>query len=447
MKVVKLYSLILSLLTSFSIIAQSNSFMDNWHFGWFASVNFSSGAPVATSGSTMISTEGCATYSDNQGNLLFYTDGGKNNPGPTAPGGVRNANHQMMPNGDMNNGEGGCDSSPQSALIIPKSGSEYYLFTIGCNNQPLGLKKSIIDMSLDGGLGDVTIKGDQIPGVSSNLAEGMTATKHANGIDHWLIVHSSGGNTYFVFLVTSTVIMGPTAYSVGSGDNLGQIKISVQGDKIAFNSEVLDFDNSTGAISNPISIGTESFWGRAFSASGDYLYMRTIMGDLYQYDMNATDIAASEVLISSVLSATGNLQLGPDLKIYGSSNGNNYLSAITNPELPGQACNYLKDFLLLSGSAQCQMGLPNFIDSELKNLLNTSEIESTEFPIKFYPNPATNKIIFAAKVNKRDLRIFTADGKELNNWELIGQELDLTSFQSGMYIMTYFGSNEFFIKE
>jgi hypothetical protein len=47
-----------------------------WHFGDGKSIDFSSGAPVALTGSQMNAFEGSASYSDRCGNLLFYTNGG-----------------------------------------------------------------------------------------------------------------------------------------------------------------------------------------------------------------------------------------------------------------------------------------------------------------------------------------------------------------------------------
>jgi hypothetical protein len=421
--------------------------MDNWYFGWFSGVSFASGSPVALPGSTMVSEEGCVSQSDLQGNLLFYSDGGKDNIiGP--PGGVRNANHQLMPNGEMSNGEGGCSSSPQSALVIQKNASEYYLFTIGCMNGQK-LKWSIVDMSLDNGLGDLTIKGDTVPGLTGIfVSEGMTATKHANGVDHWLVIHGATSNNFYVFLITSTGITGPTTYSVGSQiGSGGQIKFNVQGNKIACNAEVFDFNNATGEISNPIVLGTDYFFGRAFSASGRYLYMRTIYGVMYQYDMNASDIGNSKILLASDTIAAGNLQLGPDLKIYGASLGAQYLSAVNNPELAGLACNYVVDQVLLPGVNSCQMGLPNFIDSELKYVLEANNSWEFNPLLEIYPNPFTSEIFIKNVKNIDELKIYSIDGKQICNWTYNEGVIDANDIKSGVYIVQYQGYSRRLVKK
>jgi hypothetical protein len=67
-----------------------------------ARLDFNSGAPVALSDGQLNTLEGCATIADNNGDLLFYTDGYT----------VYNKNHTIMPNGT---GLAGNWSSTQSA--------------------------------------------------------------------------------------------------------------------------------------------------------------------------------------------------------------------------------------------------------------------------------------------------------------------------------------------
>ena len=48
---------------------------NNWYFGYYAGISFQNGSPFALLGSAMQQAEGTATISDNDGNLLFYTNG------------------------------------------------------------------------------------------------------------------------------------------------------------------------------------------------------------------------------------------------------------------------------------------------------------------------------------------------------------------------------------
>jgi hypothetical protein len=79
------YFLILFL--SINLYSQKES--NIWYFGEFAGLDFSNGAPLALTDGQIDTAEGCATISDANGQLLFYTDGKK----------VWNKNHQVMPNG------------------------------------------------------------------------------------------------------------------------------------------------------------------------------------------------------------------------------------------------------------------------------------------------------------------------------------------------------------
>src|SRR5438093_166854 len=114
MKTIKLLFLLFSL--NFLSQAQPHR-SDNWYFGAYAGLNFSSGTPATLTNGALYTTEGCATISDSTGSLLFYTDGVT----------VWNRYHLMMPNGTNLHGD---PSSTQSAIIVAKPGSntQYYLF-------------------------------------------------------------------------------------------------------------------------------------------------------------------------------------------------------------------------------------------------------------------------------------------------------------------------------
>ena len=91
----------------------------NWYFGELAGLSFNTNNPVPLLNGKLITSEGCATISDPNGNLLFYTDGVT----------IWDRRHEVMLNGQ---GLLGHSSSTESALIIPKPGSKsrFYVFTI-----------------------------------------------------------------------------------------------------------------------------------------------------------------------------------------------------------------------------------------------------------------------------------------------------------------------------
>ncbi len=311
--------------------------------------------------------EGCASISDFNGNLLFYTDGIT----------VYNRNHGIMPNGT---GLKGDFSSTQSAIIVPRPGSStiFYIFTVDDWGNSDGLQYSELDMTLDGGLGDITAtKNIQL---ATPVAEKLTAVEHANGVDIWVLAHDRWSDTYRAYLVTAA---GVTTTSVNSnvghnqnGDFLpqnafGAIKASPNGSKIASCFfwklvELYDFDNATGQLSNPRILSSDTskgYYGVEFAADSRMLYVTDFHGELFQYDTDAPDVMASELSIFQDLGIQiGSLQLALDGKIYMAHNFESYLSVIDQPEVPGSGCGFALAGVDLNGRLS-QLGLPPFIQS------------------------------------------------------------------------------------
>jgi len=145
------YFLLFTLIFVLPLCAQRET--ANWYFGSNSGLDFNSGNAQVLSGGQLSTTEGCSTVSDNNGSLLFYTNGVE----------IWNKNHDIMQNGS---GLLGSDSSSQSAIVVPNVSNPniYYVFTAdvyqayangGGGN---GFNYSIVDMSLDGGLGRVISK-------------------------------------------------------------------------------------------------------------------------------------------------------------------------------------------------------------------------------------------------------------------------------------------------
>ncbi|MFM8963191.1 MAG: hypothetical protein ACKOGD_05045, partial [Sphingomonadales bacterium] len=68
-----------------------------WHFGAGHSLDFNSGSPVQTSGSQIFTFEGSTSYCDENGNLLFYSNGGGRIPASGQDGGkIWNKNNEVM---------------------------------------------------------------------------------------------------------------------------------------------------------------------------------------------------------------------------------------------------------------------------------------------------------------------------------------------------------------
>ena len=358
-----------------------------WYFGSHAGIDFNGNTPTALYDGQINTSEGVASIADSEGNLLFYTDGKT----------IWNKNHQVMENG---NGLMGHHSATQSALIIQKPGSQqhFHVFTVTAWGEPNGLRYSSVDMTVNAGLGAVTDKNILL---QTPVAEALNATWHNNGEDIWVVVHGFDSNVFSAYLVTSSgVSVNPvTSTSAPSPDPFGQssIKISPNGSKLAFTRlnwqnglQLYDFDNLTGLISNPVLLYGPGCYSTEFSASGNILYM-TRIGSLWQYDLLATDIAASGLIINSNTSVwLGAIQRGPDNKIYVARNLQDYISVINDPEILGLGCNFEEVGISWDTnsipSPQSNNGLPNTILASVLRINYSNQAMCIGEPITFSIN-------------------------------------------------------------
>lgn len=402
----------------------------NWYFGDFAGLDFNSGFPVPKLDGALSTKEGCATISDSNGNLLFYTDGTT----------VWDRTHNVMPNGT---GLLGDSSSTESAIIIPKPGnsSSYYIFTTDKPNYYLspddpieGTNYSEVNMSLNNGLGDVVESNKNNHLITYNpsdpieneykSSEKLTAVTHSNGFDVWVITHFI--NKFYAFKVTAngveeTPYVSTTSLTITprineAGSNItaiGYLKVSPDGEKIAIahsstslgspntgrrrSGRVLlyDFNNTTGAVTNQKNIIQNTYpYGIEFSPNSNLLYVTAseftiedtfLNSKLLQYNVESSNVANSQQVISTSQNVAGGLQLAIDGKIYRAGyvvfGQGSHLSVINNPNEIGSACNYSHNSIYLEGR-NAQIGLPPFIQSIFKfsfDFENSCLNDSTHF--------------------------------------------------------------------
>lgn len=231
--------------------------------------------------------------SDSLGSLMFYYSHDT----------IWNANHVSMPNGtglftDAN--------SEQSTVAVPRPAhrDQYYLFTTDYasifNFPDVGLFYHLIDMSLQGGEGDV-LSGEKNIILMDSTSEKIAATQHQNGIDYWVMVQQCGSNKYQAFLVSESGV-DPAPVTSSLGPNMGetslcegQLRFSHRGhlfvNTFSDNIAIYDFDNATGQLSNlrlMNDIGVA--YGAEFSADDTKLYT----GGPLQFDVTLPTAAAIE---------------------------------------------------------------------------------------------------------------------------------------------------------
>ncbi|MGV8945977.1 MAG: T9SS type B sorting domain-containing protein [Lutibacter sp.] len=349
----------------------------NWYFGNEAGLDFNSGSPVPLTKGGLKTLEGCASISDKDGKLLFYTDGVT----------VWNSKHIIMSNGK---GLWGDYSSTQSAIIIPNPSNpnRYYIFTVdepneyntiynpdnaidktknyegdGINN---GLNYTEVNMDLDGGLGDVnplkknihliTYHKNDAKEAAFKCSEKITAVQHNDGISYWVITHFV--NNFYAFKISKSgvqtnAVISETSTKVTLDGYLfnaqGYLKTSPNGKKLAIahtsvksnikpqgpkhqpirdTGKVLlyNFNDSTGKVSNEVSLlNSVNPYGLDFSSKTKKLYVTVndtdkdgaiIGSSLLQFNLESENIRDSKILIKKNSFTAGALQLAIDQKIY-----------------------------------------------------------------------------------------------------------------------------------
>jgi gliding motility-associated-like protein len=343
----------------------------NWYFGTNVAVTFpAAGAPTAVRGSVMNTYEACASVSHASGRLLFYTNSET----------IWNSSHRVMVNGTNLGGHASCS---QGTTIVQSqtNAQQYYVFVLDAAENQLagGLKYSLVDVTRQGGLGEVIQSRVQVTSV--RLTEKLTTVPHANGRDTWVLVHGWQTNVFYAYLLTAAGLQ-PTpvttaigaVHSGGGGtyanaNAVGYMRLSPDGRKLALgirdqNFELFDFDTSTGQLSNYVPlVSVYRSYGVQFSPDSHLLYGTNLDGlGIFQYDLQAgspSAIANSGRTIANTSNNAGAIQTGPDGKLYVSVFNSDYLAVIDNPNVRGTGCGYRPNGVYLSG-AVCQIGLPNY---------------------------------------------------------------------------------------
>lgn len=317
--------------------------------------------PTILNNSAMDKFHSSSSIADSAGNLLFYTDGKT----------VWNKQHAIMANGSLSLSLG---YNVAFSMILKQPGNSnlyfiFRLFTAPCiSNFPIpppttGLYYSVVDMSLASGMGSVTVSNAfiySVPFYLSSTAQ-MHATRHANGIDYWIMTHEHPSNFKAYLFNSGGVTSTPVVSNIGlpyQCDSHGYLKFSPTGQKLSISVsyvgiELYDFNNSTGIVSNPLTLISNTlemnFRGCEFSPDGTKLYAgHNISGStnskLIQWNLSAATNSA--ILSSSTNIPSSSLdpqafQLAPNGKIYIATPGSQSLSVINNPNATGVACNFV----------------------------------------------------------------------------------------------------------
>lgn len=319
--------------------AQAPRYCENFEMNWGVNLRFPPGQQPAVSLNTAFDDFFQVTMSDPvTGAILFVTD----------RDGVRNRLGGLMPNGgDFAFGI----NTIVAALPHPGNPDLFYVFNLinqgNINEQPIAY--SIVDMSLNNGLGDVTEK--RVPFTQPSLWP-VEAISHPDGSRYWLITHPTFGNEFHCYPITAGTGLDtvPVVRTIGPATGscfpfIPTMAISPGNDRLAFlwSSDpgqgelagdrlwVFDVDPIDVTFSNP-KMFEAAYNGAhralALSPSGDVLYASIYSGaagipEIVQYDLSSgipaviTATAYGIHVPAADSNAFSYLRLMPDSVIYG----------------------------------------------------------------------------------------------------------------------------------
>ena len=312
--------------------------------------------PLAFADTSLGILRSSACMSDRFGKLLYF--GGSS--------GIMKDTSHFLNNGQNING--GDVLQTALTLQLPGSNHLYLYFTTQRNNIGFGnlhnkAFQHQIDLNANYGQGSVVQKNIPIFPYPTSEYMNVTAARHANGRDFWVIFYNNNPLSFYTFLLTdSGISQTPVVSPAFSEMWYGSIKVSNDGKHLAICNktwyrrnvythadscmlELYDFNNATGLVSNrrlldstrTTTLGTplggvingswhRSFGGPEFSGNGKYLYYSHIR---LPY---ATSVSQSPYYLDYLNQI---IQINIDSALSGSSNYKTVIDSMMVPECPG----------------------------------------------------------------------------------------------------------------
>lgn len=342
---------LISILSFGTAIAQGEN--NIWCFGQRTGLDFNGPSPVFFE-HNMDVYESSASVSDAAGNLLFYTAGYN----------VWDRNGNLMPNGTGLLGNYNGSSAGGVAIVKSISNPDQY-YLISTDAVELNLHKayySVVDMTLNGGLGDIVSSQKNIL-LATDVAEGIVIAPMNGCSGFWAIVHKKDNANYLAFKIdnagissTPVVSTGIIATSPDMYGNQGHMRMNNANNKLirgGYQMEIASFNNVTGVLSGfalivPALQNNTGITSIIFSPDDSKAYFTDIYS-IYQMNIalmpNAIAVQNSITELDSGMYA--GMRLGPDNKIYVMRFWTKYLARINTPNALGPACDLDPTYLTL----------------------------------------------------------------------------------------------------
>ena len=293
----------------------------------------------------------------------------------------------------------------------------------------------------------------------------VTATKHANGSDWWIITPNRWTNSFNIVYLgsegpvfTGRQYIGDTTHHYAEA---GQGKFSPDGQIFAWFHPLnglfmYDFDRESGTLSNfrkiDTSVSNDIIGGCEFSPSGRFLYFNNIT-QLYQVDLADVDLQASLTLIAEydgfadpLATRFYAMERTPDDRIFlNVTNGSQWLHIIQEPNKKGLDCRFEQHTLKFPFVNN--FTLPHFPNYRLGALgdplcdtlmVSTPQVtthSNDQFVIS--PNPVSDRLYIKipdpSLSNETQLSLVDLNGQLISKNN--GLSIDVSGLPSGLYFV------------
>ena len=402
---------------------------------------------------------------------------------------VANRLNEPMANGEGLNPEPAFQDRVRQAMLAlpnPARDSTYYILhnetkwvgdLDGTFVAVVRLYKTVVDMKwsanpLISDLGQVVEKNVVLVEDTLNYGK-LTATRHANGRDWWVLQQQYGTNKFYRFLINPEGIIELEPQLVGDfplhgAHGVGQAVFSPDGThylvsnlwRTDMNSHLdfYNFDRCTGLLSNferKILNPPGGSYGLAISPNSKYAYF-IYERDYYQIDLDQTPKELTLIQEYDGVPSSPYLgQLAPDGKIYFSANTTlPEMHVITNPNEGGENCNVEQHGQNLA--TLNRRTIPNHPNYRLGRLLGSpcdtliwvedttslvvSPVLTEELQISVSPNPASQEMTVSfdslMDFSDYDIALYSSIGVKIMSVdfrEATATKLDISTLPVGVY--------------
>lgn len=443
-----------------------------------------------------------AVANDIDGNLAFYSTGCA----------VFSKNMEVMENGSdlpdpyydeycsediysLDGIRGGFLVLPQ-----PEHDDHYYYFRTSFNDVGKGrfvcdrLLLTEVDITANNGLGKVTNRNETI--ISDSLVCSVTAVKHGNGRDWWIVIPRGTNFQFWTILLTPDGLQTPVlqtlpppytpftktieVYDPQTGEKIikpadeyymeaenGQADFSPDGNwyaRVIPNGgelEIFHFNRCEGRFSHSATVPTldneiTSGAGLSFSPDSRFIYYNNGI-NLYQLSLSPESLKKPEPVYIGVFDgyAENNvvfnffqMRTAPDGKIYmGAGNTSRFLHVIENPNAEGRDCNFKQRGFPTGRHFSFSINyFPNFNLYEAPyGLCDSLGIDITaasgDYPFAVLPNPVAGSTLtyYIPQCSTAQISVWNTAGqllRQIDNPKIFSSNaLDISDFPAGVYFV------------